>query len=124
VAVTLVQGEDAAEDAVREIRALGRRAVALRADLADAAEAAGAAERAADPLGGLDVLVDNGDVGLLGPVQDISPADVEWVLAVHARGVFLTSRAAAARMDRGTGSSPQAAAWRCACRAPAPPRTR
>ncbi|GAA1422370.1 hypothetical protein GCM10009601_23760 [Streptomyces thermospinosisporus] len=32
---------------------------------------------------------------------DISPADVDRVLAVNVRGVFLTSRAAAACMDRG-----------------------
>ncbi|MEV8593003.1 SDR family oxidoreductase [Streptomyces sp. NPDC052012] len=101
VAVTYVHGKDAAAEVVREVEALGRRAVALRADLADAAEAAGAVERATDALGGLDVLVNNGGVGLLGPVEDISVADLDRVLAVNVRGVFLTSRAAASRMGRG-----------------------
>ncbi|MCT7354493.1 SDR family oxidoreductase [Streptomyces sp. 15-116A] len=101
VAVTYVHGKDGAAEVVREIEALGRRAVALRADLADAGEAAGAVERAAEALGGLDILVNNGGVGLLGPVEGISVADLDRVLAVNVRGVFLTSRAAASRMGPG-----------------------
>ncbi|MFF4501061.1 SDR family oxidoreductase [Streptomyces sp. NPDC001401] len=101
VAVTYVNGKEAAEDVVRRIEALGRRAVALRADSADADEAAGAAERTAQALGGLDVLVNNAGVGVLGPLEGLSLTDVDRVLAVNVRGVFLTSQAAAARMPSG-----------------------
>jgi 3-oxoacyl-[acyl-carrier protein] reductase len=101
VAVTYVDGKEAAEDVVGRIEALGRRAVALRADSADAAEAAGAVERTAEALGGLDVLVNNVGVGALGPLDGLSLADVDRVLAVNVRGVFLTSQAAAARMASG-----------------------
>ncbi|MFJ3038947.1 MULTISPECIES: SDR family oxidoreductase [Streptomyces] len=101
VALTYVNGKDAAEDVVRAAEALGRRAVALRADSADAAEAAGAVERAATALGGLDVLVNNVGLGLLGPLESLSPADVDRLLAVNVRGVFLASQAAAARMTEG-----------------------
>lgn len=102
VAITYVAGKDAAEDVVRRIEATGRRAVALRADSADPAEAAGAVDRTADALGGLDILVNNVGVGLLGPLESITPADVDRVLAVNVRGVYLTSRAAAARMGSGS----------------------
>ncbi|MFF0682874.1 SDR family oxidoreductase [Streptomyces tendae] len=103
VALTYMNGKDAAEDVVRAAEALGRRAVALRADSADAAEAAGAVERAATALGGggLDVLVNNVGLGLLGPLESLSPADVDRLLAVNVRGVFLASQAAAARMTEG-----------------------
>ncbi|MBK3567607.1 SDR family oxidoreductase [Streptomyces sp. MBT62] len=101
VAVTYVAGKEAAEDVVRTVERLGRRAVALRADSADAAEAAGAVERTAEALGGLDVLVNNVGVGVLGPLDGLSLADVDRVLAVNVRGVFLTSQAAAARMSSG-----------------------
>ncbi|MFG2126200.1 SDR family oxidoreductase [Streptomyces sp. NPDC048751] len=101
VAVTYVNGKEAAADVVRAVEDLGRRAVALRADSADAAEAAGAVGLAAEALGGLDVLVNNAGVGLLGPMESLSLADVDRVLAVNVRGVFLTSRAAAARMTAG-----------------------
>ncbi len=102
VALTYVNGKDAAEDVVAAVTALGRRAVALRADSADAEEAAGAVDRAARALGGrLDVLVNNAGLGLLGPIESLSLADVDRLLAVNVRGVFLTSQAAAARMGEG-----------------------
>ncbi|MYR44680.1 SDR family oxidoreductase [Streptomyces sp. SID5910] len=101
VALTYVNGKDAAEDVVRAVEALGRRAVALRADSADAEEAAGAVERAAQALGGIDVLVNNAGLGVLGPLESLSLADVDRLLAVNVRGVFLASRAAASRMTEG-----------------------
>ncbi|MCZ4610780.1 oxidoreductase [Streptomyces sp. WAC 01325] len=101
VAVTYVHGKEAAEEVVRAVEALGRRAVALRADAGDADEAQGAVDRAAEALGGLDVLVNNAGIGVLGPLEGLSLTDVDRVLAVNVRGVFLTSRAAAARMDAG-----------------------
>jgi NAD(P)-dependent dehydrogenase (short-subunit alcohol dehydrogenase family) len=101
VALTYVNGKEAAEDVVRAVAALGRRAVALRADSADAAEAAGAVERAVEALGGLDVLVNNVGVGVLGPLDGLSVAQVDRVLAVNVRGVFLASQAAASRMGPG-----------------------
>jgi NAD(P)-dependent dehydrogenase (short-subunit alcohol dehydrogenase family) len=101
VAVGYVNGKEAAGDVVRAVEALGRRAVAVRADAADAAEAAGAVTAAAEALGGLDVLVNNAGVGVLGPLETLSLADVDRVLAVNVRGVFLASQAAAARMPEG-----------------------
>ncbi|MGW4870689.1 3-oxoacyl-ACP reductase family protein [Streptomyces chartreusis] len=101
VALTYVHGKEAAQEVVRAVEALGRRAVALRADAGDADEAQGAVDRAAEALGGLDVLVNNAGIGVLGPLEGLSLTDVDRVLAVNVRGVFLTSRAAAARMDAG-----------------------
>jgi 3-oxoacyl-[acyl-carrier protein] reductase len=101
VAVTYVNAKEAAEEVVRAVESLGRRAVALRADSADADEAAGAVERTAEALGGLDVLVNNAGIGVLGPLDGLALGDVDRVLAVNVRGVFLTSQAAAVHMTEG-----------------------
>ncbi|MFF5573610.1 SDR family oxidoreductase [Streptomyces luteogriseus] len=101
VAVTYVNGKEAAEDVVRAVEALGRRGVALRADTGDAAEAAGVVDAAAEALGRLDILVNNAGVGVLGPLDTLSLADVDRVLDINVRGVFLASQAAAARLPEG-----------------------
>ncbi|MET9761269.1 SDR family oxidoreductase [Streptomyces sp. NPDC006372] len=101
VAVGYVNGKEAAEDVARAVEALGRRAVAVRADAADADDAAGAVATTAEALGGLDILVNNAGVGVLGPLETLSLADVDRVLDINVRGVFLTSQAAAARMAEG-----------------------
>lgn len=62
VAVHYRSSEPEAEAAVAEIEALGRRAVALRADLAVEGEAQGLMERAAAALGPVTLLVNNASV--------------------------------------------------------------
>ncbi|MCX4783018.1 SDR family oxidoreductase [Streptomyces sp. NBC_01264] len=101
VALTYVDDAEAARAVVGKIEALGRRGLALRADAGDAEAASGAVEEAVRGLGRLDVLVNNAGVGVLGPLEGLTPADVDRVLAVNVRGTFLASRAAAGRMGRG-----------------------
>ncbi|MFG2292433.1 SDR family oxidoreductase [Streptomyces sp. NPDC048603] len=101
VAITYAGNEEAAGGVVRRIEALGRRAHAVRADAGDASEAAGSVEWAADTLGGLDVLVNNAGIGVLGPIGGLTLADIDRVLSVNVRGAFLAARAASARMGQG-----------------------
>ncbi|WP_327326878.1 SDR family oxidoreductase [Streptomyces sp. NBC_01210] len=101
VAITYVRGEEAAQAVVHKIEATGQRGLALRADAADAEAPGAAVGRAADRLGRLDILVNNAGVGVLGPIEDLSAGDVDQVLDVNVRAVFLAAQAAAARMERG-----------------------
>ncbi|MFF2701339.1 SDR family NAD(P)-dependent oxidoreductase [Streptomyces cyaneofuscatus] len=101
VAITYVRDEEAARAVVAKIEGVGRRAVALRCDAADAGGAADAVHRAADALGRLDVLVNNAGIGVLGPIAELPDAEVDRVLAVNVRAVFLACRAAADRLADG-----------------------
>ncbi|OKJ65803.1 SDR family NAD(P)-dependent oxidoreductase [Streptomyces sp. CB02261] len=101
VAFTYVQDEARAAEVAARIEAVGRKALPLRADAADAGDAAGAVAWAADALGRLDVLVNNAGVGVLGPLESLALADVDRVLAVNVRAVFLASQAAAGRLPDG-----------------------
>ncbi|MFJ2784444.1 SDR family NAD(P)-dependent oxidoreductase [Streptomyces sp. NPDC093249] len=101
VAFTYVRDETGAKEVAARIEAVGRRALPLRADAADAGDAAGAVGWAVDALGRLDVLVNNAGVGVLGPLESLSLADVDRVLAVNVRAVFLASQAAAAHLPEG-----------------------
>ncbi|MFB6428627.1 SDR family NAD(P)-dependent oxidoreductase [Streptomyces microflavus] len=101
VAITYVQDGEGARAVVAKIEGTGRRGVALRCDAADADTAAGAVHGAADALGRLDVLVNNAGIGVLGPIAALSDAEVERVLAVNVRAVFLACRAADRLADGG-----------------------
>ncbi|MFE0641832.1 SDR family NAD(P)-dependent oxidoreductase [Streptomyces sp. NPDC058877] len=101
VAFTYARDEARAKGVAELIEAAGRKALPLRADAADAGDAAGAVEWAADALGGLDVLVNNVGVGVLGPLGSLPLVDVDRTLAVNVRAAFLTSQAAAARLPKG-----------------------
>ncbi|MFF9199709.1 SDR family NAD(P)-dependent oxidoreductase [Streptomyces sp. NPDC014779] len=101
VAFTYVREEERAREVAARIEAAGGKALPLRADAADAGDAAGAVEWAADALGGLDVLVNNAGVGVIAPLESLTLAEVDRVLAVNVRATFLASQAAAARMTAG-----------------------
>ncbi|MET9659705.1 SDR family oxidoreductase [Streptomyces sp. NPDC006510] len=101
VALTYVQDEAGAQAVVERIGSYGRRCIALRVDSADPEAVPAAVTGAADALGRLDILVNNAGIGVLGPIGTLTPADVDRVLAVNVRAVFLACRAAAGLMERG-----------------------
>ena len=101
VALTYNSSADAAAKVVKEIEALGRRAFALEVDAADAVAVADGVQRAADQLGGLDILVNNAGVGAIGPITELTLADLDRVLAVNVRGVYAATQAAVPLLSDG-----------------------
>jgi 3-oxoacyl-[acyl-carrier protein] reductase len=93
-----------AAELVGRIRASGRRAVALPADLADPSAGRALVRRATEELGALDVLVCCAAV--LSRVSFLELTDAEWdrIHAVNLRGYFVTAQEAARQMvARGAG---------------------
>jgi NAD(P)-dependent dehydrogenase (short-subunit alcohol dehydrogenase family) len=93
-----------AAELVDRIRASGRRAVALPADLADPAAGRALVRRAADDLGALDVLVCCAAVLSRVPFLELTEAEWDRIHAVNLRGYFVTAQEAARHMvARGAG---------------------
>jgi NAD(P)-dependent dehydrogenase (short-subunit alcohol dehydrogenase family) len=90
-----------AASTVRELKARGVRAVAIRADLRQARAAHALVARAARALGGLDVLVNNAALFYRTPLATATVAQIDAMLAVNVRAVLLCAQAAAERMQRG-----------------------
>ncbi|MDT4987617.1 MAG: 3-oxoacyl-[acyl-carrier protein] reductase [Micromonosporaceae bacterium] len=86
--------EAACAETVERITAGGRRALAVGADVADAAAVQTAVSRVADELGPPVVLVNNAGVLRDNLLFKMSDDDWDTVLSVHLRGAFLMSRAA------------------------------
>ncbi|TWI05988.1 NAD(P)-dependent dehydrogenase (short-subunit alcohol dehydrogenase family) [Luteimonas cucumeris] len=98
VAITYVSAVDKAQAVVAQIQALGRRALALRADSADVVEVRAAVEQTAAEFGALDILVNNAGIALMGPLQEVTLEDVDRTLSIHVRASFVAAQAAARHM--------------------------
>ncbi len=84
-----------AKTTVRDLRALGVRAVALRADVGRPAEAKRLVAQAVARFGRLDLLVNNAAVFFRTPLLETTPAQFDRVIAVNLRGAFFCAQAAA-----------------------------
>ena len=102
VAITYEKSAEAAGEVVNAIKAIGRRAVAIQADSADAAAVQASVEKTVAELGGLDILVNNAGILRLSPVKDISLEDVNALLNVNVRAPIVASKAAIPHLGNAT----------------------
>ncbi|AWV02986.1 oxidoreductase [Burkholderia sp. JP2-270] len=101
VAFTYVSAPERAQETAAAIEASGRAALAIRADSANADEIRQAVAQAVGRFGRLDVVVVNAGILKLGDVAEVSVDDLDRMLAVNVRGVFLAVQAGAAHLTHG-----------------------
>jgi len=93
VAVNYREKAAEAEVVVAAIEAKGGKALAVRADVSQAAEVARMMAEVEGALGPVDVLVNNAGVGLVRSVDDLTEADFDLTIAVNLKSVFLCTQA-------------------------------
>ncbi|MFG1307311.1 SDR family oxidoreductase [Xanthobacter autotrophicus] len=101
VALTYVSQPDRAAEVVGAINGLGRSAVAIRADSADAGAITAAVAQAVDRLDTLDVVVVNAGVLRRATIEAFTLEDLDLMLDVNIRGVFLIQASIAQMRDGG-----------------------
>jgi NAD(P)-dependent dehydrogenase (short-subunit alcohol dehydrogenase family) len=84
--------EERLSQTVRQIEALGARALAVSVDVTEADAAKIAVERACEKLGPIDVLVNNAAVFVWKPFLDLAPQEWQRVLATNLTGAYNFSR--------------------------------
>jgi 3-oxoacyl-[acyl-carrier protein] reductase len=105
VAIAYKRNEEAARSAAAEVTAAGAEAIALRADLANPAEADRLVTETLARFGRLDVAVVNQGIWKRAPLVDMTDEEWQETLAVNLTGAWAVSRAAARAMaPRGSGS--------------------
>ncbi len=104
VVVNYTSNEKAANEVVDTIESMGRKAIAVKADVARKAEATELVKASVDTFGRLDVLVNN--AGFTRPAMMLKMTEEQWdeVVDIHLKGAFLCSQAAALNMkEQGSG---------------------
>jgi NAD(P)-dependent dehydrogenase (short-subunit alcohol dehydrogenase family) len=81
-----------------EIEALGRRTVAIRADVTNNEDCRRMAETAIEALGRVDILCANAGVFSLAPAWELTEDEWDTVLSVNLKGVWLATRAVVPHM--------------------------
>jgi 3-oxoacyl-[acyl-carrier protein] reductase len=76
-----------------EVEAVGRRALAVRADVSKAAEVARLVETVEKGLGGIDILVNNAGISRPQPLSEITEQDWDDILTVNLKSMFLVTQA-------------------------------
>jgi 3-oxoacyl-[acyl-carrier protein] reductase len=101
VAVTYTKGADAAASVVQAIQSAGGKAMAIQADAADAAAVKNAVDATASTFGRLDILVNNAGTGFPKPFEEATLEELDRVVAINIRGVFVATQAALKHMKSG-----------------------
>lgn len=86
------------EDSISKIKAMGRDAIGIKADLSDAQEAMGVVGKAAAYFGQVDIVINNAIYGPQIPVLDLSLDEINTTLDTNMRGYFLIAQSAARQM--------------------------
>jgi len=106
VAINYLGHDDGAASAVREIEALGRRAVAIPGDVSDPATAVEFVAQATAAIGGVDVFVSNAGICPFHAFLDMPGEILERTLRVNLHGAYYMVQAAANQMvAQGTGGA-------------------
>jgi 3-oxoacyl-[acyl-carrier protein] reductase len=101
VAITYSKGAEAARSVVKEIEAAGGKATAIQADAADADAVRAAVEKTVATFGRLDVLVNNAGTAIPKPFEETTLEEMDRVIAINVRGLFVATQAALKHMKEG-----------------------
>lgn len=93
-----------AQEVVAEIQSMGRRAIAIKANLAEKEKIEAMMDQIEDVFSGCDIFVANAATGGFRPMMETSDRHWDWTMDVNARSILHCVRRLAPRMaDRGWG---------------------
>jgi 3-oxoacyl-[acyl-carrier protein] reductase len=101
VAITYAKDANAASAVVKTIETGGGKALAIQADAVDAEAVKDAVEKAVASLGRLDVLVNNAGTAIPKKFEETTLEELNRVIDINIRGVFVTTQAALKHMNDG-----------------------
>lgn len=91
--------EDNMNAVADEVRVLGRKAAAFKADVSKREDVYAAVEHAEKELGGFHIMVNNAGIAQIKPLSDVVPEDFDHIMRVNVAGVLWGIQAAAKKFQ-------------------------
>lgn len=88
----MARSKNEIDQVCQEVTALGRRAMAIAADVSDEVQVTQMVKDVVSEFGTVDILVNNAGVHIRSPLADMKVDDWDWIMAVNLRGPFLCTR--------------------------------
>ena len=101
IAVNWLDDQDAAEHVANQVRGCGRRALLVKADMAQIEQVRSMVSAVQDALGPIDVLVNNAGVFPRVPFLEMTESDWDYVLDVNLKGSYFCAQSVAKAMVSG-----------------------
>jgi 3-oxoacyl-[acyl-carrier protein] reductase len=101
IAITYAKDTNSASAVVKTIEQSGGKAIAIQADAAKAEAVKAAVEKAFATFGQLDVLVNNAGTAIPKPFEEATLEEMDQVIDINIRGVFVATQAALKHMKSG-----------------------
>ena len=92
---------EAAQETVDAIETAGGRALAIAMDVTSEDAVNQGVQKLVDTFGGIDILVSNAGIQIIGPIDKMAFSDWKKMLDIHLDGAFLTTKAAIGHMYKG-----------------------
>ena len=105
VVVNFFRNRKPAEQTAEDIRALGRRALVIKANVGNLDELASLYDQIELEFGQLNVLIHNAASGYNRPVMEQKPSGWDWTMNINARSLLFGAQRAAKLMERNGGGA-------------------
>jgi len=100
IVVNYLQAADRAQEVAEQVQLLGRRAVAIQADVSEENDVARLVAQARNALGPIDILVNNAGIVHSKPIEELTPSDWNRVISQNLTSAFLMTQAVLPDMRR------------------------
>ena len=101
IVVNYARSKTAAEETVKEIEALGQKAIMIRSNVGDVKKLRAMFEEVKEEFGRLDVFISNAASGVLRPIMELEESHWDWTMNINAKGMLFGAQEAAKLMDKG-----------------------
>lgn len=103
VIINYARSRSKAEEVAKEVEALGRKALTIKANVGDVEKIKEMFQQIDEHFDRLDVLVNNAASGVLRPIMELEESHWNWTMNINSKALLFCAQEAAKRMEKSGG---------------------